>query len=250
MSQTPPAGGRPAAPATAVLVHGSWHGPWCWEKVQALLDARGIPSVAPKLPSMGNDRDARGDLRDDARVVRDAVDAVDGPVVLVGHSYAGAVITEASAGAANVAHLVYLCALVPGEDECIFDCLTLVDEPPLVGPGQGLVIYDDEFAHGPEAGTEAATFYHDCDPADVAAAIPRLVKQNAVTGTQVPRGFGFREHPVTYVVCSEDRTIHPALQRFLAQRLGGAVVEWPTSHSPILSRPDLVADLVAGLAGA
>lgn len=238
------------APATVVLVHGSWHGPWCWDKVVPLLAERGVTAVTPKLPSMGDVRAERGDLHDDSAVVRAAIEAAGGPVVLVGHSYAGAVVTEASAGNPAVAQLVYLCALVPDEEETIFDTLTLIDEPPLVGPGSGLVIYDDEFAHGPEKGKEAALFYHDCDPADAAAAAARLVKQNAVTGTQELRGFGNREHPVTYVVCTDDRTISPNLQRFFAQRLGGAIVEWPTSHSPILSRPDLVADLLAGLAGA
>ena len=237
-------------PTTVVLVHGSWHGPWCWDKVVPLLQARGLAVATPKLPSMGNSRDERGDLHDDARVVREAVDAAGGPVVLVGHSYAGSVVTEASAGAANVAQLVYLCALVPDEGETIFDTLTLVDEPPLVGPGNGLVIYDDDFSHGPEAGKERALFYHDCDQADVDAALPRLVRQNAVTGTQELRGFGNREHPVTYVVCTDDRTISPNLQRVFATRLGGAVVELPTSHSPMVSQPKLVADLLAGLAGA
>lgn len=236
-------------PATVVLVHGSWHGPWAWEKVVPLLEAEGIRTVTPRLPSMGATRAERGDLHDDAAVVRAAIEAAGGPVVLAGHSYGGAVVTEASAGNPAVQRLVYVCALVPEEEETVFDVLTLVDEI-LLGPGNGLAVNDDDFSHGPEPGTEVAYVYHDCAPEDAAAAIARLLPQNAVTGTQELRGIGWREHPSTYVVCTDDRTISPALQQVLAERMGSDVVEWHTSHSPMISRPDLVAGLLAGLARA
>ena len=245
MSPTPPS----PAPATVVLVHGSWHGPWAWDKVVPLLEAEGIPVLAPRLPSMGATRAERGDLHDDAAAVQAAIAEAGGPVVLVGHSYGGAVITEAAAGNARVQRLVYLCALVPEEEESVFDTLALVDEL-LVGPGSGLKIDDDDFSHRPEPGREVAILYHDCDPADAAAAIARLLPQNTVAGTQELRGIAWRDTPSTYVVCSDDRTISPALQRLLARRLGADTVEWPTSHSPMLSQPGLVAGFLAGLARA
>ena len=107
---------------------------------------------------------------------------------------------------------------------------------------------DDDFSHAPEPGREVEFVYHDCDPADAAAAVARLVPQNAVTGTQELRGFAYLEKPCTYVVCTDDRTISPKLQRLLAERIAAGVVEWDTSHSPMLSRPELVADLLATLA--
>lgn len=239
----------PTAPATLVLVHGSWHGPWAWEQVVPLLAAQGVRALTPALPSMGRTRAERGDLHDDAAAVRAAIAEAGGPVVLVGHSYGGAVITEAAAGDPAVQRLVYVCALVPEEEETVFDVLTLIDEL-LVGPGTGLRINDDDFSHELEPGQEVAIMYHDCDPADAAAAIARLVPQNAVTGTQELRGIAWRERPTTYVVCTDDRTISPKLQRFFAERMGSDVVEWPTSHSPLLSQPQLVADLLVALARA
>lgn len=236
-----------STPATIVLVHGSWHGAWAWEKVVPLLEAKGLRAITPTLPSMGATRAERGDLHGDAAVVRDAIAAAGSPVLLVGHSYGGAVVTEAAAGNDAVQRIVYLCSLVPDTEETIFDTLTLADEI-LVGPGNGLKINDDDFSHQPEPGKEVAIMYHDCDPADAAAAIARLLPQNAVTGTQELRGIGWREKPTTYVVCTDDRTIAPSLQRVFAERMGSDLVEWPTSHSPMLSQPQLVADLLASLA--
>lgn len=236
-------------PATVVLVHGSWHGPWAWEQVVPLLEAEGLQVLTPRLPSMGATRAERGDLHDDAAAVQAAIAEATGPVLLVGHSYGGAAITEAAAGDPRVQRLVYLCALVPEEEESVFDTLALVDEV-LVGPGNGLAIDDAEFSHRPEPGKEVAILYHDCDPADAAAAIARLLPQNAVSGTQELRGIAWRETPSTYVVCADDRTIAPSLQRALAARMGSAVVEWPTSHSPMLSQPALVAGFLAELARA
>lgn len=235
------------APATLVLVHGSWHGPWAWEKVVPLLEAQGVKAIAPRLPSMDRTREERGDLHDDAAVVKQAIAAAGGPVVVVGHSYGGAVVTEAAAGEPAVQRVVYLCALVPDEGESVFDVLALVDEL-LVGPGNGLKLDDTDFSHEIEPGREVAIMYHDCDPADAAAAVARLLPQNAVSGTQELRGIAWKEKPSTYVVCSDDRTISPLLQLLFAERIGADTIEWPTSHSPMLSRPELVAGFLADLA--
>ena len=91
---------------TVVLVHGAWHGAWCWEQVVRRLDAAGQPSVAVDLPSVSS---PTATLADDAACVRDALDALTTEAVLVGHSYGGSVITESGVHAA-VAHLVYLTA--------------------------------------------------------------------------------------------------------------------------------------------
>src|SRR4249920_292329 len=96
-------------PASVVLVHGAWHGAWCWEPVVDGLCARGIDVVAVDLPGHGEDRGTLTDLHGDAARVREVLDQLEAPVVLVGHSYGGAVITEAGVHP-NVHQLVYVAA--------------------------------------------------------------------------------------------------------------------------------------------
>ncbi len=99
-----------------VLVHGAWHGAWCFEQVLPLLRDASVPAVSVDLPGHGADRGSPADLHGDAPRVRGVLDELDGPVVLLGHSYGGAVITEAGVHPA-VRHLVYIAALALDADE-------------------------------------------------------------------------------------------------------------------------------------
>src|SRR5258708_453841 len=98
-------------PRQVVLVHGAWHGGWAFDRVLPLLTIAGVSSVAVDLPAHGEDTGPPGDLHSDAARVKAQLDRADERVVLLGHSYGGAVITEAGDHPA-VAHLVYLCAPV------------------------------------------------------------------------------------------------------------------------------------------
>lgn len=104
--------------ASVVLVHGAWHGAWCWDAVIPLLRDAGVAVVAVDLPGHGDDRQPLADLHGDAGKVRSVLDEVEGPVVLVGHSYGGAVITEAGLHPA-VERLVYIAAFNLDEDEAV-----------------------------------------------------------------------------------------------------------------------------------
>jgi pimeloyl-ACP methyl ester carboxylesterase len=224
---------------TVVLVHGAWHGAWCWERVIPLLDSAAIPAVVFDLPSVSHDN---ATLHDDADYVRGALDSIDGDVVLVGHSYGGAVITAAGVHP-NVAHLVYLCAFALEVGES-------VQKNSLTG-GEGanelataLVVGDGVITVDPERAVGA--FYHDCAPDVAAAAIERLRPESLAALAGEVGAAAWHDKPATYVVCTEDRALPVALQRSNAARIGESV-DWPTSHSPFLSRPDLVADLLIGL---
>src|SRR3954453_22440485 len=105
---------------TVVLVHGAWHGPWAWNEVEGQLSDLGIDVVTVDLPSVGEDTSALGGLQEDADAVREAIDGVAGPVVVVAHSYGGAPTTQGAAGAENVAHIVYLTAFMLDEGESLF----------------------------------------------------------------------------------------------------------------------------------
>ena len=222
-----------------VLVHGAWHGAWCWEPVVTRLDAAGRHSVAVDLPSVSS---ASATLADDVACVRAALDAVDGEALLVGHSYGGVVVTDAGRHPA-VAHVAYLTAfaLEPGES---------ANENTLTG-GEGVSELSDALVLGDGVLTIPAdlavpVFFHDCAP-DVARDAARRLRPMALAALQGKvEGAAWREKPATYAVCTDDHALPVALQESNAARIGNSV-EWPTSHSPFLSRPDLVADLLLEL---
>lgn len=223
---------------TVVLVHGAWHGAWSWSALQAALDARGVAHVAVELPSVGDDPAC--DLRGDAEVLRSAVRDVDGPVLLVGHSYGGMVVTEAAAGPEQVAGLVYLTAFVPDVGESLLDLVTYGPLTWIVPAGEGLL--------GVATGEEVELFYGDVAADDALAASLRLRPQAAASFAQPASAAGWRDVRSTYVVCTQDRCIPEDAQREWAQRCD-EVLELPTSHSPFLSRRDDVAELLAARAG-
>jgi len=222
---------------TVVLVHGAFHGAWCWEPVRTALDDRGVANLAPNLPLTGLDTDADR--------VAGVLDAVDGPVVLCGHSYGGMVISRAASGRADVDRLVYLCAVqVAGDDEMSTIMRPTMLMEHLVHGDNGAMSVDPAFA--------AECFYHDCDPVVAADAVAQLrpmplgigPSSTADVETRAPAWLTIAS---TYVVCTDDRCVHPDAQRDMAQHATD-VVTWDTSHSPMLSRPDLLADLLAELA--
>jgi len=234
-----------------ILVHGAWHGAWAWERVLPLLRDAGVSVVAIDLPGHGDDAGPLGDLHGDAARVRAELDRSDQEVVLVGHSYGGAVITEAGEHPA-VGHLVYLCALAldAGEsctraavDDAAGAGISHEGRPDL---GGGLLIDEEQLARL-DPGVAAACLYNDCDEETTRWAVNRLGAQPMITLQQEPAAVAWRSRPSTYVVCRYDFAIHPELQRLLAKRCTTSV-EWPAGHSPFFSRPDLVADLLIGLA--
>jgi pimeloyl-ACP methyl ester carboxylesterase len=230
-----------------VLVHGAWHGAWCWAALQAELDNRGIPSIAVDLPGHGASMLPFGDLHGDARHVVDVVTRLGRPVVLVGHSYGGGVITEAghqllAERRVRLRHLVYLTAFCLDEGESVMQ----LAQHPSGGPvdlgaamrplDNGTSILDREKA-GP-------ALYGKCRPAAVEAALERLCPQPFATLTQPVNGAPWKEVPSTYVVCTEDKSIHPGHQQFMSTRCS-TVVSLATDHSPFLSMTRETADIIA-----
>jgi pimeloyl-ACP methyl ester carboxylesterase len=234
-----------------VLVHGAWHGAWAWERVLELLGSAGIPCTAIDLPGHGQDAGSLGDLHADAARVRQAIDDGGEDVVLVGHSYGGAVITEAGVHD-SVRHLVYIAAFALDAGESCVSAATAESAASLIAYdgrpnlGAGFRMSPDELISLDPA-TAAECLYNDCDPAAVAWALARLGPQPLVTLQGIPRAVAWQTTPSTYAVCTHDMAVHPDLQRIMARRCD-SVVEWATDHSPFLCRPELVAALLAGLA--
>jgi pimeloyl-ACP methyl ester carboxylesterase len=240
------------AAASVLLVHGAWHGAWCWEQVEQGLGAAGVEVQAVDLPGHGADSGPLLDLAGDAAFLTGVLDDLDSGTVLVGHSYGGAVISEAG-GHPNVGHLVYLAAfaLDVGEscagaavDEAAKLDLSHEGRPDLaeaiVFGDDGLTTIDPEMA--------PSVFYHRCSPDVAAWAVAQLGQHSMASLGQEASTAAWREVPSTYAVCADDSAVHPELQRIMAGRCAESV-EWDADHSPFLSTPSLVVDLLRGLVG-
>src|SRR5688572_8117370 len=225
--------------ATVVLVHGAWHGAWCWEKVVPLLDDAGVPSVALDLPGHGDSTEPLTDLAGDATALREALDRLD-DVVVCAHSYGGVVATEAAAGHPGIRHLIYISSFPVEVGESATSVVVAGEASSelanaMVSDGDGTVTLDGAIA--------PSALFGDCAPDDAVKAPARLCKQSWAELQGEATRAAWKQIPSTYVVCTEDRIVAPAFQHVLARRCTNTV-EWPTGHSPFLSRPELVADLL------
>ncbi|ONK13548.1 alpha/beta hydrolase [Streptomyces sp. MP131-18] len=228
-----------------VFVHGACvrDGAWWWHRTAALLRERGVPSVAPALPSCGEAGAPGGaggpGLSEDVAAVRQVLRADDEPTVVVAHSYGGIVTAEAAAGIGSVRHLLLVSSYLPEAGQSLSD----------FGDGGPAPFLDID----PDAGTFevrpellADTFLQDCDREVQARAADHLARQSVrVTGQPVGAA-AWRQIPSTYLVCAQDRGTPPRLQREFARR-AGSVVELDAGHHPFLSRPAAVRDLLLSL---
>jgi pimeloyl-ACP methyl ester carboxylesterase len=220
---------------TLLLVHGSWHGPWCWERLVPELSSLGLRSATVALPSCGTDPAALGTVADDAAAVEAAVADIAGDVVVVGHSYGGVVITAARLDS-RVRHLVYLGAFMPDTAQSLFDLFP----PGLTAP------YMLEHADGSTSVDPAMpidSFFADCDAVTAHWAVSRLRLHRSVNNVTPVTRASWRDTTSTYVVLTEDHAWPEAAQRGLAAQVTEQR-ELPTSHSPFLSRPAELAVLL------
>ena len=214
-----------------VLVHGGFVDGSGWQAVYSLLKKDGYNVSIVQNPTLS--------LEGDAQATRQIIDAQDGPVVLVGHSYGGAVITEAG-NHGNVAALVYIAAFAPDNGESVNTLIANpppgAPVPPILPPKDGFLFLDRE--------KFAASFAADL-PAQQAAFL---------ADSQVPWGLdalggsiteaAWRTKPSWYLVATEDRMIPPPAQRAMSERAGATVVEAAGSHAIYVSQPAAVAALI------
>ncbi|MFV8126978.1 alpha/beta fold hydrolase [Streptomyces syringium] len=222
-----------------LLVHGAWHGAWCWDSVRAALDAEGWRSHAVDLPSANPPADRYDGARpagmlDDADSIRDSVRRIDGPVVVVAHSYGGVPATEAIADAANVVGVVYLAGFQLDAAESMFTFL-------------GAPVPDDGTGHAPPYEDARRILFDDVPEADADRAVARLRPQSVRSFTERVNTAGWRTVPSSYVVCDHDQALVPSRQRELATR-ADSVHRLPSGHSPFLSMPRRLATLLGRIA--
>jgi len=210
------------------------HGPWCWERTRADLAERGHGVVAVEL--------GLESLHGDAAIVADALDGLDESAVLVGHSYAGKVISVAASDRDDVSHLVYVAAAMIGGGESLTG--RSADFPPTV-LGERVEISEDGMMTL-DLDAAVAAFYNECDSGAAEAAASNL-RSTAVECLVTPTGSEpWRTVPSTYIVCRNDQAIHPDFQREMSKR-AAKTVEIDADHSPFMSRPEEFLEILLGL---
>ncbi|MEY2973676.1 MAG: hypothetical protein RIR49_96 [Actinomycetota bacterium] len=230
-----------------LLVHGAWHGAWSWAELQGRLDDLGIASWAIDLPGHGISAEPLGDLSADADAVVAALERCGDGTVLVGHSYGGAVISQAAARSTRVARLVYIAAFALESGESVNGFLRTAPRhrvelaEVMVPTDDGSTILDVERA--------GDLLYAGLSPERRRAMVARLSPQPNATMTQALDGSGLGGVPSTYLLCTRDRAVHPEHQRLMAARCD-EVMELDHDHSPFLDDPALVAGIISRLASA
>ena len=203
-----------------------------WEGVYRLLEQEGFNVSVVQNPTLS--------LQDDAIFTRRVLDQQDGPTILVGHSYGGAVISEAGTHE-NVAGLAYITAFAPDQGESVNTLIAGFPQdgpqPPILPPQDGFLFLDRE--------KFAEAFAGDVEPAKAAF----------MADSQVPWGLdalggavsdpAWRHKPTWYLIVTDDRMIPPAAQRTMAERTGAQTAETPGSHAIYVSQPAVVADVIA-----
>jgi pimeloyl-ACP methyl ester carboxylesterase len=232
-----PTGAKP----TVVLVHGGWADSSGWNDEIAALQKKGYPVIAPANPLRG--------LTSDADYIRSVLQTIDGPIVLVGHSYGGAVISNAARGVPNVEALVYIAAFAPAAGESLAQLVTmnpgtqitpdaLIERPyPLPDGSQGIDLY-----------IKAEVFRE-----AFAGDLPRKTT-NLMQATQRPFSVAafteasgepaWKTVPSWYLVATSDHAIPPATQRFMAARAGSMTASVRASHVPMMSQPQATTRLI------
>ena len=216
--------------ATVVLVHGAWADGSSWAKVIMALAATGVKAVAPPLPLRS--------FHDDVSALERTLERVEGPIVLAGHAYAGGVI--AATRVEKVKALVYVAALAPDEGETVADVFTRgtphPQAPKLAPDAHGLMYL-------PEAAF-AAAFAQNASKEELAvlAAVQRPISPACIT-VKVGRPL-WKDRPSWFLVAEQDRMIVEENHRFMAARMKARVRSHPIDHTPLVTAPSPVVDII------
>jgi len=219
-----------------VLVHGAFADGSSWNKVIPLLEAEGFTVTAVQNPLKS--------LSEDVATTKRVLDAQKGDVVLVGHSYGGAVITEAAAGNSKVKALVYVAAFAPDAGETLGALGERFPAPPLgtaVVPDSAGFLYIDR--------AKVADVFANDLPKEEAALLAATQKPLAAAIFGEPlKAAAWKSIPSWYVVSTQDKAINPDLERFMAKRMGAKIKEVKASHVSFISNPSEIAKVIESAA--
>ncbi len=216
--------------ATVILVHGAWADGSCWDNVILPLRRQGLKTTCAPIPLTS--------LTDDAAALRRVIERASGPIILVGHAYAGAVI--AASHDDRVKALVYIAALAPDEGETVADVFYHAaphpEAPHLEPDAYGFIWMPEEGFHHAVA--------HNASPDQIAimAAVQRPIAVQCIQ-ERAPAPV-WKTTPSWYFVAEEDRMIAPETQRFMADRMGATIRSHAVDHTPMHTEPNLVVAMI------
>ena len=217
-----------------VLVHGTYVDGSSWSKVIPILQNAGHRVIAVQLPLHS--------LADDIATVKRAIDLVGAPVILVGHSYGGFVITNAAYNNPNVKGLVYLAAFAPKEGQSLSNFVDFTKFP------KGFLVFDNGGFVYINPKVFAQAFAQDTDPAQakVLAAEQKPFSKSILAEKSGPAAW--KQLPSWYQVSENDHAIPPDAERMFAKQINATTISLPSSHASPLSHPNEVAQLILGAA--
>ena len=222
--------------ATAVVVHGAWADGSSWQAIVRPLEDRGLKVIAAPIPLTS--------LSDDAAALRRTIARTQGPVIVAGHAYAGAVI--ATANDERVKALVYIAALAPDEGESVAQVFYRDDAHP---KAPQLAPDTDGYIWMPNEGFTNAFAQNATDEQiALAKAVQRPIAVKSIQESAPPPAW--KSKPTWYLLAEEDRMINPKTQRFMAERMKATIKSFAVDHTPLLTAPDKVVDIILEAANA
>lgn len=230
-----------------LLIHGSWHGAWCWEKLTPYLQGHQITCL--ELPGSGELFDEIDKVTFPLLVasVRKTLEELPSPITVVAHSFAGLLIAGlAEEYIEKIEHIYYLTAWLPREGYSLIDIAMSYNDSELPSifikaPKPNWTAIDSEGAK--------SVFYHDCSQDDQHFAASRIKPKNALPDrtklSAVLTNYALAKS--TYVLCTEDKVVRPSSQQDMAERFGFTkeqIIYFPSGHAPFLSKPRQLAELI------
>ena len=215
---------------TFVLVHGAWADGSCWQNVILPLRRQGLDVICAPLPLTS--------LSDDIAALSRVLERTAGPVVLVGHAYAGAVIAGPTSN--RIKALVYISALAPAEGETVAQ--VFYREPP--HPDAPHLAPDSHgFIWMPEEGFRKAVAHHaSADQTAIMATVQRPIALKCIQ--ELAPQPAWKTKPTWYLLAEEDRMIKSTTQRFMAERMGAKIRTYAADHTPMHTQPNVVVDVI------
>ncbi len=226
-----------------VLIHGSWHGAWCWKRVVPILENKGHLVFAPDLPGHGKDTTPIRDISLQSYVdtILRIVDSQTSQIVLVGHSRGGIIVSRvAELRPDKIKTSVYLSAFLLKNGQSMIQ-VAANDFHSVLLPN---LRFSDDRSYHYVAGNLKEIFYEDCSDQDASEAINQLVLEpTAPIETPLRLGYGYERVPRLYIECLNDKALSPSLQKEMYTATHcDKILSMNTSHSPFLSRPSELVD--------